>query len=223
MNICKLRNVILIVALSFLGVQPVWSESTVPGHSAFIDAKVELSPISDKPGAYRYLKPELDLKKYNNILIEPVEVWLHPDSEYKGIQPDTLKAMADGFMQTLVDELEPEYTVVGNVGPNTLVVRLAITGLKTKKEKRSLLGYVPVALVVSALNTNALKRVSLIDAGIEAEILDSITGETLAVLVDTGVTVPKSESKKGKLSWKDIDMSLQFYAKRFKAQLDAGK
>ena len=222
MNICKLGNVILVVGLSFLGVQPAWSESKV-SQSGFIDAKVELTPIPDKTGAYRYLKPELDFKKYNNILIEPIEVWLHPDSEYKGIQPDTVKSMADGFTQALVDELEPEYTVVGNVGADTLVVRLAITGLKTKKEKRSLLGYIPIALVVSALNTNALKRVSLIDAGIEAEILDSISGETLAVLVDTGVTVPESESKKGKLSWKDIDMSLRFYAKRFKAQLDASK
>ena len=222
MNICKLRNVMLVVGLSFLSVQVAWSESKV-SQSGFIDAKVELTPIPDKPGAHRYLKPELDLKKYNYIMIEPIEVWLHPDSEYKGIQPDTLKAMADGFTQALVDELEPDYTVVENAGPETLVVRLAITGLKTKKEKRSLLGYIPVVFVVGLVNTDALKRVSLIDAGIEAEVLDSVSGETLAVLVDTGVTVPESESKKGQLSWEDIELSLRFYAKRFKVQLDASK
>lgn len=222
MNICKLRNVILVAGLSLLGVQSAWSDSKV-SPSAFIDAKVELSPIPDKPGAYRYLKPKLDLKKYNKILIEPVEIWLHPDSKYKGIQPDTIKAMADGFTQTLVDELEPEYTVVGTAGADTLVVRLAIMGLKTKKKKRSLLGYLPVVLVVGALNTDALKRVSLVDAGIEAEVLDSITGETVAVLVDTGIIIPESEGKKGELSWEDIEISLRFYAKRFKAQLDASK
>ncbi len=222
MNIRQLSSIILITGLAFLGNSIAWSADDVPS-SAFIDAKVELTPVPDKKGAYRYIKPELDLAKYNSILIEPVEIWLHPDSEYKGIEPDTLKAMADSFSQILVNELEPEYTVVGNVGANTLVVRLAIVGLKTKKKKRSLLGYIPVALVVGALNTNALKRVSLVDAGIETEVLDSITGETLAVLVDTGIKVPESKSKEGELSWKDIEMSLRFYAKRFKAQLDAGK
>lgn len=222
MNIRQFSNIILITSLAFLGNSTAWSADDVPD-SAFIEGKVDLTPVPDKEGAYRYIKPELDLKKYSKILIEPVEIWLHPDSEYKGIQPDTLKAMADSFAQILINELEPEYTVVGNVGADTLVVRLAIMGLKTKKKKRSLLGYVPVALVLGALNTNALKRVSLVDAGIEAEVLDSITGERLAVLVDTGIQVPKSESKKGKLSWKDIEMSLRFYAKRFKAQLDESK
>jgi len=190
-------------------------------HSAFIDGNVELIPVPDKQGAYRYIKPDLDLNKYNKIIIEPVEVWLHPDSEYKGIEPGTVKALADSFAQILVNELEPEYGVVGQVAADTLVVRLAIMGLKTKKKKRGLLGYIPVALVVSALNTNALKRVSLIDAGIEAEILDSMTGERLAVLVDTGIRTPEAESAGKKLSWQDIEMSLQFYAKRLKVQLDA--
>jgi len=222
MKIRQFSSIILITGLAFLGASTAWSADNVPD-SAFIEGEIDLTPVPDKAGAYRYLKPELDLKKYSNILIEPVEIWLHPDSKYKGIEPDTLKAMADSFAQVLVDELEPEYTVVSSVGKDTLVVRLAIMGLKTKKKKRSLIGYLPVALVAGALNTNALKRVSLVDAGIEAEVLDSTTGERLAVLLDTGIRVPESKSKKGKLAWKDIEMSLRFYAKRFKAQLDEGK
>lgn len=222
MNIRQFSNIILVVGLSFLTTSFAWSADKVPD-SAFIEGKVDLTPVPDKAGAYRYIKPELDLKKYSNILIEPVEIWLHPDSKYKGIQPDTLKAMADSFAQILVNELEPEYAVVNSVGADTLVVRLAIMGLKTKKKKRSLIGYLPVSLVAGALNTNALKRVSLVDAGIEAEVLDSATGERLAVLVDTGIRLPVSKSKKGKLSWKDIEMSLRFYAKRFKAQLDESR
>ncbi|NOQ94120.1 MAG: DUF3313 family protein [Methylophaga sp.] len=222
MNIRKFSSIILISSLAILATPTVWSADSMP-ESAFIEGKVDLTPVPDKSGAYRYIKPELDLKKYSNILIEPVEIWLHPDSKYKGIQPDTLKAMADSFAQILVDELEPDYTVVNTVGDDTLVVRLAIMGLKTKKKKRGLLGYLPVALVAGAINTNALKRVSLVDAGIEAEVLDSTTGERLAVLVDTGIRVPESKSKKGKLAWKDIEMSLRFYAKRFKAQLDESR
>ncbi|MBL4638443.1 MAG: DUF3313 domain-containing protein [Proteobacteria bacterium] len=222
MKLLKLAIVLIFSSMGLLAFQSAGADDHAP-HSAFIEGEIDLSPVPDKQGAYRYIKPDLDLKKYSKIIIEPVEVWLHPDSEYKGIEPDTMKAMADSFAQILVNELEPEYGVVGQVGDDTLVVRLAIMGLKTKKKKRGLLGYIPVALVVSALNTDALKRVSLIDAGIEAEILDSITGERLAVLVDTGIRTPASDTAGKKLSWKDIEMSLRFYAKRFKAQLDASK
>ena len=48
-----------------------------------------------------------------------------------------------------------------------------------------------------------------------------MTGERLAVLVDTGIRTPEAESAGKKLSWQDIEMSLQFYAKRLKVQLDA--
>jgi len=222
MKLLKSAIILIFSSMGLLAFQFAVADDHAP-HSAFIDGKLELSPVPDKKGAYRYIKPDLDLKKYTKIIIEPVEVWLHPDSEYKGIEPDTVKAMADSFAQILVNELEPEYGAVGQVGDDTLVVRLAIMGLKTKKKKRGLLGYIPVALVVSALNTDALERVSLIDAGIEAEILDSVTGERLAVLVDTGIRTPEAEKGGKKLSWKDIEMSLRFYAKRFKAQLDADK
>jgi len=218
----KSLNIFMISILVALLSPPMSADDHTP-HSAFIEGKIDLSPVPDKQGAYRYIKADLDLKKYNKIIIEPVEVWLHPQSEYKGIEPNTVKAMADSFAQILVNELEPEYGVVGQVGDDTLVVRLAIMGLKTKKKKRGLLGYIPVALVVSALNTNALERVSLIDAGIEAEVLDSSTGERLAVLVDTGIRTPTSENAGKKLTWQDIEGSLRFYAKRFKAQLDASK
>ncbi|NQZ54850.1 MAG: DUF3313 domain-containing protein [Piscirickettsiaceae bacterium] len=223
MNILKLSNILMIASMALFAVHPVSADDPERPQSAFIEGKIDLSPIPDKQGAYRYIKPDLDLKKYSKIIIEPVEVWLHPESKYKGIEPNTVKAMADSFAQILVNELEPEYRVVGQVGDDTLVVRLAIMGLKTKKKKRGLLGYIPVALIVSALNTDALERVSLIDAGIEAEILDSITGERLAVLVDTGIRTPASDTAGKKLSWEDIEMSLRFYAKRFKSQLDASK
>ena len=122
-------------------------------------------------------------------------------------------------MQTLVDELEPTYPVVSKAGPGTMVVRLAITDVKMKKKKRGLLGYTPIGIVVTAAQDAAGARVSLVDAGIEGELLDALTGERLAVLVDKGLKASKDKDEK--LSWDDIDQRLRFYAKRFRARLDA--
>jgi len=197
---------------------PAWSKDT-PSTTDFIDGDVVLQKDADKAGAYRYESPGLDLSSYDRVIIAPVEIWIHPKSKYKGSSPDDLKLISDTFINSLVSELEPAYPVVSKAGPGTMLVRLAITDVKMKKKKRGLLGYTPIGIIVTAAKDVAGSRVSLQSAGIEAELLDAQTGERLAVLVDKGLKAPKD--KKEKLSWDDIDQRLRFYAKRFRARLDA--
>ena len=60
------------------------------------------------------------------------------------------------------------------------------------------------------------------DAVLEIELLDSQTGEQLAVLIDKqSLSNPSQKKKKQKTSWKDIQEIFTFYATRFKARLDA--
>lgn len=210
----SLRSILLLSLTSALVLNPAWGDSHM-ATNAFIEGEVALTPDPDRKGAYRYLKEGLDLSQYKRIIIMPVEIWIHPDSKYKGIQPDDLKALADTFRQLLVDELEPAFPVVDKAGSGTLVLRLAITGVKLKKKKRGLLGYTPVGLIVTTAMNAAGKRTSLAEAGIEAELIDASSDERLGVLVDKGIGA-KSE----KLSWEDIEMSLRFYAKRFRGRLD---
>lgn len=192
---------------------PAWSDSPTGG-SAFIEGEIALTPDPDRRGAYRYLKDGLDLGQYNRVLIMPIEVWIHPDSEYKGINPDDLKALADSFRQILVNELEPAFPVVDKAGPGTLVARLAISGVKLKKKKRGFWGYTPIGLAAGAVS-GTYKKVTLKDVSIEAEILDANSGERLGVLVDSGIV----ESSK-KATWEDVEMGLRFYGKRFRGRLD---
>ena len=122
--------------------------------------------------------------------------------------------IADAFRQILVDELEPAYPVVDKAGPQTLLVRLAITGVKLKKKKRGLMGYIPIGAVAGAV-TGAYRKVTLEDVSIEAEVLDASNEERLGVLVDSGI-VASTE----KATWEDVEMGLRFYAKRFRSRLN---
>jgi len=210
-------RIILLGLFASVVMSPAWSADT-PTPSAFIEGEVVLQKYPDKAGAYRYEKPGIDLKNYSRVIIEPVEIWIHPESEYKGIRPDDLKAIGDSFVQTLMDELEPAYPVVNKAGPGTMVVRLAIIDVKMEKKKRGLLGYTPFGFVVTAVQ-DAASRVSLDNASIEAELLDAVTGERLVVLVDQGLVETTAEDEK--LSWGDIEKRLRFYARRFRARLDA--
>jgi hypothetical protein len=79
------------------------------------------------------------------------------------------------------------------------------------KQKRGLLGYTPIGFVVSTAVKAVGDNMSLQDAVLEAELLDSQTKERLGALID----------QKGATSWDRIEETLNFYAQRFRSRLDA--
>lgn len=209
----SLRDILFLSLASLMALNPAWSSSNI-STSAFVEGKVALKPDPDRHGAYSFHKAGTDLGRYNRIVIVPMEIWIHPNSKYKGISPNELKALADRFREILVDELEPAYPVVHKAGPGTMVLRLAITGVKLKKKKRGLFGYTPIGFVAGAA-TGTYRKIILKDATIEAELLDAGTSKRLGVLVDTGIAEATDN-----ISWQDIEKSLRFYAKRFRGRLD---
>jgi hypothetical protein len=66
-------------------------------YSGFLEDYPAFEPDKDRKGAMTYRKPGSDLKPYTKILIDPIEIWVAPDSKYKGIKPDEMKALSDGW------------------------------------------------------------------------------------------------------------------------------
>jgi hypothetical protein len=198
-------------------------------YSGFLENYPAFEPDADRKGALVYRKTGLDLKPYSKIMIDPIEIWIAPDSKYKGIKPDDMKILADTFRQTIVDALEPTYPVVSKPGPDVLGIRVAITNVYMTKKKRGLLGYTPAGLVVSTAVKAVGDNMSLQDAIIEAELLDSLKNERLGVLIDQQSKTVKKKASLGKLSavqkgatsWEAIEESLKFYSNRFRAKMDA--
>jgi len=185
--------------------------------SGFLEDYSGLQPDPDRPGAMRYIKPDVSLAKYTKIAITPIEIWYDPNTEYKGISPDNLKLIADSMRSLIVKELEPDYPVVETAGPDVLAVRMAIANVKVKKKGRSLLNFTPIGFALYTVQDIAGANVNLDDAVIEVELLDSTTGERLGILVDQ----QKKTASGGKASWQVLEESLRFYAKRFRNRLDA--
>ncbi|MBE9558505.1 MAG: DUF3313 domain-containing protein [Proteobacteria bacterium] len=187
-----------------------------PQYSGFIENYPDLKSDPRNPGAMIWEKPGLDRSAYSAVMIETIDIFIHPQSKYKGIDANDMKAISDAFYKDIVDVLEPDIPVVSKPGPGVLVVRLAITNVHLKKKKRGLLGYTPVGLVVTGMQDLAGKRVRLMDATLEGESFDGQTGERLAVVVDTQADLP---GKKGeKPSWDQIAKTLRSYAERFRSE-----
>jgi len=198
-------------------------------YSGFLENYPTFEPAADQEGALFYRKAGVNVKSYTKFMIDPIEIWIAPDSKYKGIKPDELKILSDTFRHTIVDILEPNYPVVNKPGPDVLGIRIAITNVYMTKKKRGLLGYTPIGLVVSTTIKAIGDNMSLEDAVIEIEILDSQTSERLGARIDQQSKTGKKKSSLGKLSsiqkgatsWEEIEEALKFFAQRIRERMDA--
>ena len=82
------------------------------------------------------------LKDYDAVLVDQPEIFISPDSKYKGAKPDQLKQLADTARLAMMERLEAGgYTVADGPGPGVLYMRWAIADLYLKKKKRGLLSF----------------------------------------------------------------------------------
>jgi len=154
------------------------------------------------------------------MMIEPITIFISPESEYKGLSADELKKLSDGFADAVTKTLAPEITLVNKPGAGVLHVRAAITNVDAAKKKRGLLGYTPIGFVAGTVKNAAVgPSLSLKNAVLEIETLDSVSGERVGVLVDKAPQTAESKE----LSWDSINQTFIYYAERFKARMQAAK
>ena len=194
-------------------------QQSLAGASEFIDNMPELTQDADRPGAMIWEKPGVNRAAYTRVMIEPITIFISPDSEYKGLDPNELKMLANEFVETMTKTLEPEVPVVNQTGAGVLYVRAALTNVKVAKKKRGLFGYTPIGLIAGAVKGSEDDLgVSIKDAQLEIETYDPVTNERIGVLIDKA---PKDAGEK--MSWDSISKTFVFYAERFKGRLQAAK
>lgn len=200
--------------------------------SGFIEDYPELMPDGDRAGAMVWNKPGVDLGRYDKVAIDSIEVWYDPEAEHKGITPDTLKTFTDAFRQSIVEALEPDYPVVSKAGSGVLRIRLAVTNVQARKQGLRLYHIGISGVGLKLLESSSGKSILVDRAMLEAELLDSETGERLGVLIDPHpqLTDPAKAGKDSGLAgqlipgteptWPNLKKTMAFYAKRLRARLD---
>jgi hypothetical protein len=176
--------------------------------------------IYKPPGFYE------QLANYDKIMIDQPEIWIDADSKYRGVKPDNIKAIADLMRENLTAKVtERGYVVVDEPGPDVLYIRVAITDLYLKKEKRGILGYTPAGAVVK-LGADAIrdmmKKVDIIEIAIQLEFQDSVTQEVLgAIIIKRGARKNKKTSQKlTRYDFKYLRLEMQYYGGRMACSLD---
>jgi putative nucleotidyltransferase with HDIG domain len=177
-----------------------------------------LEPGPPGSAKMRWLKPGVDFAGYKRVILDKVLFFFAPDSEYKGMDPQELKGLADAFKQQLADTLKKTYPIVMAPGPDVARIRFAITDLRQNRPAHSdFFADGPIDLG----KDNVKRRVATSWCGsgaTEAEVIifDSLTQDVIAAAKDSRTTGLKEKFTK----WGAAEDAFQFWANRLRGFLD---
>ncbi len=184
----KIAKIMLAVVIVLVFVAPIAFSADVPFSGFLGDPTVYdlLKPGPEGGAKLRWLKPDADFKKYNKFMVDSVIFFLADESEYKGIDPQEMKELADEFNKELAAALEGKYPIVAEPGPDVARIRFAITNIRPSKPGISAVtSIIPIGLGVSIIKKGASGGWSGSgETGTEVMVLDTMTDEVIALAVD---------------------------------------
>ena len=146
-------------------------------YSGFLGDYSKLKKSRKLEGAMSYENPSKSLKEYDKFIIDPVVVHFAPNAKGIGIDPSKVQQVAAYFHRELWQALSIRYQVVNTPGPGVLRLRAAITDIKTT---------VPIMNIHPGTKLlGQLIGLGLGGASMEAEAVDSQTGERVLAVVDS--------------------------------------
>jgi len=187
--------------------------------SGFLGDYSQLQPGGPGEAQLLYINPNVDWKKYNAVLIDPVTIWL--SSEASELSQADQEKLADTLHDALVQALEKDYQIAHAPGPGTLRIRTAITEAQgAKLLMNAATGLVPqlrLPTMIVGMATNTAVVVGKCSA--EGEVVDSATGERLLAGVDqrAGTKDPRNMLNK----WADVDSAFKEWGERLRKRLES--
>jgi hypothetical protein len=161
--------------------------------TGFLSDYSGLEPISAT--SRRYVNPRYDLSKYSSFIVDPVEVRFK-DRAAVGSWDEVEKLRAY-MRRALIDVLEPRYTAIATKpGPGRARVRIALT------------------------NVERAAPLKMGGVSMEAELLDSQTGEQIAAVIESR---QKGVPFYGYDPWSGAKAVMDGWAKRFYNRLEEAR
>ncbi|CAD5109268.1 DUF3313 domain-containing protein [Zestomonas carbonaria] len=145
--------------------------------------KAEQSP-SGAP-VLRWVDPALDINRYRQFYIEPSQFHPRPEPSEK-VSGETLVDITRYYDAALRRELGKELPVADRPGPDTIIIRPAITAVSSHIQGLRPYEVIPIALVAAAVSTASGIRDEDTEIATEAAFIDSDRQIELAQVVRKG-------------------------------------
>ena len=178
-------------------------ESSMPARTGFLGDYSKLEQHSGT--SYRYLSPDNRLGDYHSFIIDPVSTYTH-HGDLSKMELSEVGELTAYLQDALASAISDKYPVVRTPGPGVARLRAAITDVKR-----------------STWWLNIHPGTKLMGAGtgsaaLEAELIDSATGEQVAALVESQKGNQFELDTFSKLD--DVKDVMDDWAKRFRERLD---
>ena len=208
----SLGQVLLVVVLFASG-----ASAQTP--SGFLSDYSRLSPAADTPDTSIWISKDFDFKPYRKIMLDKVEVFVSPTSEYHGVSPDVLKGMADRFTASFKKALQSGYQLVDKPGPDVLRIRPALSGINLVKPRFNITNVIPVMFVARAV-TGANQTMNVALTG-ELEVRapdDSVVAQSMAIGTGDASVRPGRE-----ITWREVEQTTDKWAQGLRRRLDEAR
>ncbi len=173
MQFSGLRLVACAIAVMFALGACATDDTSKPSFSGFLGDYSKLKPDPQFDDALRWANPNVSLAGYSSFIVDPVVVQFAPNDEGTALSPDELKELTDHFRNEAIAALSEKFKVVSEPGPGVLRIRTAITSVETTT---------PILNIHPAMKLTGL---GLGGASMEAEAIDSVSGERIVAIVDS--------------------------------------
>ncbi|WP_311886845.1 MULTISPECIES: DUF3313 domain-containing protein [unclassified Pseudomonas] len=181
-------------------------------HSGFLHDYSVLAEHQSPSGqpVLAWVNPALARGRYTQVYLAPSQ--FYPSTEPTPRIPlSTLSGVTDYYDAALRLELAKVMHLVNQPGPNTLVVRPAITQVATSTQGLRFYEWLPVTLVAAGISTATGIRDQDSEVATEVSFEDGSTGEVIAEVVRKGTGVPL-ENDKQVLTADDVKVVLDGWA-----------
>jgi hypothetical protein len=159
-----------------------------------------------------YINPNTKWTQYGEVKLRPVEFW---DAANSDVSQSDQQMLAEYFYNKLKEDLQKNFVVVDQVGPEVVVLQTAIISASTATPVlRSVSVVIPQARIINGLQSLASGSYAFVGSAEAAmKATDAQTGELLAAAVDErkgGMALSTAAQWK----WGDAENAMDFWADR---------
>ena len=220
-NTQRMSHVVSIVALVAFTLTVVACAGTrgrrsIPEESGFLR---DYSMLAERDGAaakLSYVDANANWGGYDAIWIESVSMWAN--SETSEVKPEDQQMLIDFFYKALHDELSKDFKIADGAGPGVLQFRAALTEAKgANVPLKAITTIVPqLKMLTTLVGSAADVAVTVGEATLEAEVLDSVTKKRRAAAVDEQVGKKWYTQLK---TWSDVKAACEHWSEALRERL----